>query len=129
MSSNSNNGNADVKARAIYVTTFRDGAIGANVFLNQGPQGLLYLNYKCSRSYRQQNGKTGYRSDFFDYNHAAIVKASKEASAFIQKFKINPEAALVEGKQLNDQKKERAREAQVAPPKNGVTLEADGIPF
>ena len=91
-----------------YVTTFRQGALGATVWLRTGAEGLQFLCFTISRSFRSPNsGKEGYSSDYFDYNDEAIATVSKKAADFVRQYKDRPEDAIEAGSHLNEQKKQQ----------------------
>lgn len=64
--------------------TVRDGAIAANIWLRQTQTGLPYYEYSLSRSYKSMTtDKSGYTSNFFSRNEAALLKVIEQASRWI----------------------------------------------
>ena len=85
------------KASQKPVKTFRDGAIGINVWQRQSQTGFQYYEYSISRSYKSQSsGKEGYSSNFFPRNEEAIINMVREASAWIAAQMESPEVATQE---------------------------------
>ena len=67
--------------RSDYVTTVREGAIAANIFLGQTQDGLGYHYFLLSRSWKStKTNKEGYSDRFFGRNAQAIGKVSELAA-------------------------------------------------
>ena len=81
------NGTKKKKASDNYVTTFREGAVGANVFRRTAQGGFEYLDFAISRAWKTAGGKEGYSSLFFSTNRDAIHKAVDRACDFIESEK------------------------------------------
>ena len=96
-----------------YVTTFREGAVGATVWLKERAEGMLSLTFSLSRSFQSKSsGKTGYSTEYADYNVEALHSVTSQAGDFIRKHKDNPEAAIAAGQELNDIKKQSAQQRE-----------------
>ena len=67
-----------------YVTTFRCGAIAANVFERQAPGGFEYLDFSLSRAWKTPAGKEGYSQNFFATNVEALHSVIDQACEFIE---------------------------------------------
>ncbi len=81
----------DSKKTNAYVKTIRDGAIAANIFRGQTPDGHAYLYFSLSRSWKSANGtREGYSDRFYDRNEEAIVGVVAKACDWIRE---NPSAA------------------------------------
>ena len=94
-----------------YVTTFRDGAVEATVWLKERAEGILSLTFTLRRSYQSKSsGKTGYSTEFADYSVDALYLVASQAREFIQQHKDNPETATAAGGKLNELKKRSAQE-------------------
>ena len=79
------------QATSNYVTTIREGAIAANIFRGNTPDGHTYLYFELSRSWKAQSGnREGYSKKFYDRNAEALQRVIADASAWIQQ---RPEAA------------------------------------
>ena len=53
------------QASSNYVTTIREGAIAANIFRGNTPDGHTYLYFELSRSWKAQSGnREGYSKKF-----------------------------------------------------------------
>ena len=65
-----------------YVTTIREGAIGASIFLNERKDGSQNHYFKISRAYKP-NGQEDfkYSDQFFPKYGEAIAKVASEAAA------------------------------------------------
>ncbi len=64
--------------------TVRDGAIAANIWKRQSQTGFPYYEYSLSRSYKSvSSGKSGYTSNFFARNEAALLNVIQQASRWI----------------------------------------------
>lgn len=74
-----------------YVTTIREGAIGANIFRGSTPDGHTYLYYELSRAWKtQSSGREGYSKKFSERNEEALIRVVTMASQWIAG---HPEAA------------------------------------
>ena len=74
-----------------YVKTIRDGAVAANIFRGNTPDGHTYLYFELSRAWKSLTGhRDGYSRKFYDRNSASLQHVIAEASAWI---KAHPEAA------------------------------------
>ena len=74
-----------------YITTIREGAIAANVFRGNTPDGHTYLYFELSRSWKSLSGnREGYSKKFYDRNSEALQRVVAEASNWIEQ---HPEAA------------------------------------
>ncbi|MCB0325191.1 MAG: hypothetical protein KDD69_16525 [Bdellovibrionales bacterium] len=77
-----------------YITTIREGAIGANIFRGVTPDGHAYLYFSLSRSWKSANGsREGYSDRFYERNADALQAVVAKACDWISK---NPEAADAE---------------------------------
>jgi hypothetical protein len=78
-------------ASSNYVKTIREGAIAANIFRGNTPDGHTYLYFELSRSWKALSGnREGYSKKFYDRNADALIRVVQEASAWIEQ---HPEAA------------------------------------
>ena len=78
------------QASSNYVTTIREGAIAANIFRGNTPDGHTYLYFELSRSWKAQSGnREGYSKKFYDRNAEALQRVVADAAAWIQQ---HPEA-------------------------------------
>lgn len=78
-------------ASSNYIKTIREGAIAANIFRGNTPDGFTYLYYELSRSWKAQSGKReGYSKKFYDRNDKALCSVIMQASKWIQD---HPQAA------------------------------------
>ena len=74
-----------------YVTTIREGAIAANIFRGQSPDGHSYLYFALSRSWKSASGnREGYSDRFYDRNEEALSNVVAKACVWIRE---NPDAA------------------------------------
>ena len=82
------------QAASKYVETVRDkeqGAIAANIFRGNTPDGFTYLYFEISRSWKSQAGnRDGYSKKFYSRNAEAIGRVAMEAAQWIEH---NPHAA------------------------------------
>ncbi len=79
------------QASSNYITTLRDGAIAANIFRGNTPDGFTYLYFELSRSWKAQStNREGYSKKFYDRNAEALQRVSAMAAQWI---KEHPEAA------------------------------------
>jgi hypothetical protein len=67
-----------------YVRTFRQGALGANVFRRTAPGGFEYLDFAITRAWKTNAEKEGYSQNFFAKNRAALHEVIDEACDFIE---------------------------------------------
>ena len=78
-------------AASNYVTTVRDGAIAANIFRGNTPDGFTYLYFELSRSWKAQStNREGYSKKFYDRNAEALQRVIAMAAQWI---KEHPEVA------------------------------------
>jgi hypothetical protein len=78
-------------AASNYVTTIRDGAIAANIFRGNTPDGFTYLYFELSRSWKAQStNREGYSKKFYDRNAEALQNVIAMAAKWIQE---HPQAA------------------------------------
>jgi len=81
----------DSKKANAYIKTIREGAIAANIFRGQTPDGHTYLYFSLSRSWKSANGnREGYSDRFYDRNEEAILRVVAQACDWIRD---NPSAA------------------------------------
>lgn len=81
----------DSKKTNAYIKTIREGAIAANIFRGQTPDGHAYLYFSLSRSWKSANGnREGYSDRFYDRNEEAILRVVAKACDWIRE---NPNAA------------------------------------
>ena len=79
------------QASSNYVFTIREGAIGANIFRGNTPDGHCYLYFELSRSWKSQSSnREGYSKKFYDRNEQALMNVVKQACQWIEQ---HPEAA------------------------------------
>ena len=79
------------QASSNYVTTIREGAIAANIFRGNTPDGHTYLYFELSRSWKALSGnREGYSKKFYERNVDAICSVATQAARWIEE---NPEAA------------------------------------
>ena len=84
-------------AASNYVTTVRDGAIAANIFRGNTPDGFTYLYFELSRSWKAQStNRQGYSKKFYDRNAEALQRVIAMAAQWI---KEHPEAVDGPGKE------------------------------
>jgi hypothetical protein len=78
-------------ASSNYIDTVREGAIAANIFRGNTPDGFTYLYFEISRSWKAQSGnRQGYSKKFYDRNAEAISVVAAKAARWIEE---HPEAA------------------------------------
>ena len=78
-------------ASSNYIDTVREGAIAANIFRGNTPDGFTYLYFEISRSWKSQSGnRQGYSKKFYGRNAEAICTIAAEAARWIE---AHPEAA------------------------------------
>jgi hypothetical protein len=74
-----------------YITTVRDGALGANIFRGNTADGHTYLYFELSRSWKSQSGtREGYSKKYYPRNVEAICNVAELAARWIEE---HPEAA------------------------------------
>jgi len=74
-----------------YITTVRNGAIGANIFRGNTADGFTYLYFELSRAWIKQSGNSeGYSKKFYDRNAEAMKNVIDQAAEWIE---AHPEAA------------------------------------
>ena len=79
------------QASSNYITTVRDGAVAANIFRGNTPDGHTYLYFELSRSWRAMSGnREGYSKKFYDRNAEALHGVIDRAANWIDE---HPEAA------------------------------------
>jgi hypothetical protein len=79
------------QASSNYVTTIREGAIGANIFRGNTADGHTYLYFEISRAWKSQTSdRQGYSKKFYDRNQVALVNVVNRAAQWLQE---HPEAA------------------------------------
>jgi len=79
------------QASSNYVTTVRQGAIAANIFRGNTPDGFTYLFFELSRSWKSQStNREGYSKKFYDRNADALQSVITMAAQWIQE---HPDAA------------------------------------
>ncbi len=84
-------------AASNYITTIRDGAIAANIFRGNTPDGFTYLYFELSRSWKAQStNRQGYSKKFYDRNAEALQRVIEMAAQWI---KEHPEAVDGPGKE------------------------------
>jgi hypothetical protein len=77
------------------IQTFRDGAVGASVWLKQTRAGVFY-DVTFSRSYKnEETGKSGYADNFSDRHLPSLIKVAGEALAYIEEKKANAETVTL----------------------------------
>lgn len=74
----------------------RDGGIAAMVWRRESATGFPYYEYSLSRSWKSQNGKTGYSQNYFARNEAQLVKVIELASRWISEAEAKDQAAQAE---------------------------------
>ena len=71
------------------VQTFRDGAVGASVWLKNTRAGVFY-DVTLSRAWTdEETGKSGYSQNFSDRYLDSVIKVAGEAKAWILDQKEN----------------------------------------
>jgi hypothetical protein len=84
-------GKKNTKKSNSYVTTIREGAVAANVFRGQTPDGHAYLYFSLSRSWKSAAGnREGYSDRFYDRNEEALQRVIAKVCAWMRE---HPEAA------------------------------------
>ena len=74
-----------------YIHTIRQGAIAANIFRGNTPDGHTYLYYELSRSWKTvSTNREGYSKKFYGRNADALLSVIAEATLWIEG---NPQAA------------------------------------
>ena len=69
------------------VKTFREGAVGASVWMKQSNTGLIYYDFSLSRSWKSfASGKEGYSSNFFDSNREEIQAVVGHCCDYIEEL-------------------------------------------
>ena len=83
--------NKKSQASSNYVKTIRDGAVAANIFRSNTPDGHCYLYFEISRAWKSQSSnREGYSKKFYERNQQALVNVVNQACQWI---KEHPEAA------------------------------------
>mgnify|MGYP000858749671 FL=1 len=71
------------------IKTFRDGSVGASVWLRNTAAGVFY-DVTFSRSWKdEENGKTGYSQTFSDRYLDALITVAAQAKTWIAEQKAN----------------------------------------
>lgn len=92
------------QASSNYVTTVREGAIAANIFRGNTPDGFTYLYFELSRSWKaQSSNREGYSKKFYGRNAEALKNVIDTASEWIAK---HPEAADGQVKEVPDREQQ-----------------------
>jgi hypothetical protein len=74
-----------------YVKTIREGAVAANIFRGNTPDGHAYLYFELSRAWRTLSGnREGYSKKFYERNAEAIQRVVASAAQWINE---HPQAA------------------------------------
>ena len=77
------------------VKTFRDGSVGACVWLRQTKSGVFY-DVTFSRAWKdKESGKMGYSQTFNDLTLGGVVQTAREAEAWIGEQKANAETVTL----------------------------------
>lgn len=77
------------------IQTFRDGAIGASVWLRQTRAGVFY-DVTVSRAWKDEEaGKSGYSQTYSDYNLDSLIQVTQDAKLWIAGQKANAETVVI----------------------------------
>jgi len=77
------------------IETFRDGAVGASVWLKNTRAGVFY-DVTFSRSWSdEETGKSGYSQNFSDRYLDSLIKVASEAKDWIVGMKANAETVSI----------------------------------
>ena len=77
------------------VMTFRDGAVGASVWLRNTQAGVFY-DVTLARAWKdEETGKSGYSQSFSDRYLDSVVEVTQQAKAWISEQKANAETVTV----------------------------------
>lgn len=77
------------------IKTFRDGAVGASIWLRRTASGVFY-DVSFSRSWRdEETGRAGYSLTFSDRNLDGLIMVVAEARAWIADKKANAETVTI----------------------------------
>ena len=77
------------------IKTFRDGAVGASIWLRQTSAGVFY-DVTFSRAWKdEETGKTGYALSFSDRQLDSLADLAGQAKAWIEEQKANAETVTV----------------------------------
>lgn len=78
------------------VKTFRDGCVGASVWLRKTKAGVFY-DVTFARAWKdEENGKMGYSQTFSDRTLGSLVQMAREAGAWIAQQKARAETVTGE---------------------------------
>ena len=84
-------------ATSRYIKTIREGAVAANIFRGNTPDGHCYLYFELSRSWKSQStNREGYSRKFYDRNQEALVNVVNTASQWISEHPDAADSALHE---------------------------------
>ena len=76
--------------------TFRDGAVGASIWLRRTAAGVFY-DVTFSRSWRdEETGRSGYSFAFSDRNLDSLIMVVAEARAWIADKKANAKMVTID---------------------------------
>ncbi len=82
------------------VQTFREGAVGASVWLKQSNTGFWYYDFSLSRSWKSMStGKDGYSSNFFDRNRENLKAVIDQCCDYIEDKISNAETVTINATQ------------------------------
>ena len=78
------------------IKTFRDGAIGASIWLRSTRAGVFY-DVTFSRSYRnEETGESGYSLSFSDRHLLTLRRIAKEAESWIDEKKQSAHTVTID---------------------------------
>ena len=77
------------------VQTFRDGAVGASVWLRKTRAGVFY-DVTIARAWKdEESGRAGYSQTYSDYHLDPLIKVTRDAQLWIASQKANAETVVV----------------------------------
>lgn len=77
------------------IKTFRDGSVGASVWLRNTSAGVFY-DVTFSRAWKdEETGKSGYSGNFSDRYLEGVIKVADEAKTWIAEQKANAETVTI----------------------------------
>ena len=82
-----------------YVKTIRDGAVAANIFRGNTPDGHCYLYFEISRAWKSQSSnREGYSKKFYERNQQALINVLDQACRWIVDHPEAADSPVVEAK-------------------------------
>jgi len=77
------------------VQTFRDGAVGASIWLKNTQAGVFY-DVTFSRAWKdEESGKSGYSQTFSDRYLDSLITVAEQAKQWIKEKKANAQTVTV----------------------------------